>query len=134
MIYIFKNSVFQKYQSCSSLFRLKITLVGITIKHIWNICWEGISNILFPLHTTSWQHTNILLCFKYFARIFDLSIVFPTCENTLRTYSLKKASSWMFCDILHMCYNIIQIWIMGTILNPAIFMFVNLKYQTWIIL
>ena len=27
-------------------------------------------------------------------------------------------------------YNIIQNWIMGTILNPAIYMFVKLKYQT----
>ena len=46
---------------------------------------------------------------------------------------IKKANFWMFCDILYMCYNIIQNW-MGTILNPAIDMFVKLKYQTWIIL
>ena len=52
----------------------------------------------------------------------------------LWTGSLKKASFWRFCDILCMYYNIIQNWKMGTLLNPAIYMFVKVKYQTWIIL
>ena len=43
------------------------------------------------------------------------------------TCSLKKASFWRFCDILYMCYYIIQNLIMGTILNLAIYMFVKVE-------
>ena len=51
-----------------------------------------------------------------------------------RTCSLKKASFWKFYDILFICFNVIQNLIMDTTLKPAIYMFVQLKYQTWIIL
>ena len=50
---------------------------------------------------------------------------------TFRDMFIRKASFfWRFCDILYMCYNIIQNLIVDTILNPAIYMFVKLKYQT----
>ena len=72
------------------------------------------------------------------------------CKNNYSsTCSLKKAIFWSFCDFLYMCYNIIQNWIMGTMLNPEIVHdMINLLYyeywtdkqkylyvyQTWIIL
>ena len=58
----------------------------------------------------------------------ETEILIVAAQNqSIRTCSLKKAS-FLSVAILS------KIGIMGSILNPVIYMFVKLKYQTWIIL
>ena len=82
---------------------------------------------------------NILQVYRELKSLPDVDNTVHTDANTEgwrahRTCSLKKASFWRFYDILFICYNVIQNLIMNTTLNTAIYMFVQLKYQTWIIL
>ena len=63
----------------------------------------------------------------------EFLLLFIGCRKVFGHVHWKRQVSEGFVTF-YTYYKIIQHWTMGTILSPAIYTFVMLKYYTWIIL